>query len=82
VGAHGQMVRWTKRGTHTDVFRLKGVALAPSGRQIAVAGMNIFRCADGRIAEFWQLTDTFGLALQLGALATIEQSGWQFVPPA
>jgi predicted ester cyclase len=58
------VVRFTYRGTHTG--ELMGVA--PTGKKVSQAGINIFRIAGGKVAEAWAVHDTFGLMQQLGAI--------------
>jgi steroid delta-isomerase-like uncharacterized protein len=64
--ANGEYVasRFTVRGTHAG--ELLGVP--PTGREVAVTGMTVSRCEDGRIAEEWELVDVAGLFQQVGAL--------------
>ncbi len=54
-------MRFTLRGTH----RAELLGRPPTGRQITVAGINIYRLMDGKIAETWQLADVAGLVQQL-----------------
>ncbi len=58
------MVRWSMTGTHGG--ELMGVA--PTGRPIQVTGFDLFRIADGKIAELWQNWDQLGLMQQIGAI--------------
>jgi steroid delta-isomerase-like uncharacterized protein len=62
--AEGDLVveRFTARGTHRG--ELMGVA--PTGRELTLRGINIFRVHDGRIAERWGRLDQLGLLRQLG----------------
>jgi predicted ester cyclase len=53
----------TMRGTHTGEL----MGIAPSGRRIAVTGIDVVRVADGQIVEHRGLTDTVGLLRQVGA---------------
>ncbi|MEA2267864.1 MAG: SnoaL-like polyketide cyclase [Solirubrobacteraceae bacterium] len=39
-----------------------------TGREVAIAGFAMYRLRDGRITEFWGLSDAMGLMQQLGAL--------------
>ena len=57
------VVRFTDRGTHHG----DGMDLPPTGKQVTWTGIDIFRIADGRIAEGWGISDFFGLMRQLGA---------------
>ncbi|MCC3767611.1 ester cyclase [Streptomyces sp. UNOC14_S4] len=56
--------RWTWRATHTGEF----MGLAPTGRDVEMSGVTIFRFQDGRIAEGWWTYDLMRLARQLGAV--------------
>ena len=58
VGVHDQLV-----GTHRGEFR----GLAPTGHEIRVDFIHVFRVADGRIAERWGVVDTAELMRQLNA---------------
>jgi len=39
---------------------------APTGREVVLRGVNIFRIADGKIVERWGRLDQLGLLQQLG----------------
>jgi steroid delta-isomerase-like uncharacterized protein len=56
--------RFTARGTHDG--NLFGTP--PTGREVALSGITISRCVDGRIAEEWELVDALGALQQIGAL--------------
>jgi predicted ester cyclase len=62
--AEGDLVaeHFTARGTH------QGSALgeAPTGGEVALHGINIFRVADGKIVERWGVLDQLSLLAQLG----------------
>jgi len=65
--AEGDQVvtRWTMRGTHQGEFR----GIAPTGKQIAVTGIGIFRFSpEGKVIESWDNFDQLGMMRQLGAL--------------
>lgn len=47
------VIRWTFRGE--QVAPVGGIA--PTGRPVTVEGIDIFRLANGRIAEFWGYYD-------------------------
>lgn len=57
-------MRWVARGTHQGEL----LRAAATGNAIEVNGINLYRIAEGRIAEVWQLTDLAGLLRQLGIL--------------
>jgi hypothetical protein len=40
----------------------------PTGKEIVASGINIFRIADGKIAELWVESDDLGELRQLGVL--------------
>ena len=61
---------WTFRGTHRGEL----MGIAPTGKEVAVTGISVFRVADGRIAENWVQSDLLGLLQQLGAIPTPGQA--------
>ena len=61
------MVQWTFGGIHQGEFN----GLAPTGKPVSYAGINIFRIADGKIAEVWDIFDRLWLWQQLGVLPEI-----------
>lgn len=64
--AHGELVavRWRGTVTHEGPFH----GIPPTGRRVHVSGMNMYRLAEGRIAEEWEQMDSLGLLRQLGVL--------------
>jgi predicted ester cyclase len=54
--------------THTAKHTGQFMHLAPTGRDIAVNGIEVFRMKDGKIAEFWRHDDDIGMMMQLGAI--------------
>jgi steroid delta-isomerase-like uncharacterized protein len=56
--------RWTLRGTHRGEF----AGITPTGEAVSVAGIIIWRIADGKIQEAWGSYDALGLMQQLGAI--------------
>ena len=59
------VVRWKWSCTHTGVFR----GIAPTGRQVTVTGMAIYRLAGGKIVEHWVELGMHRLLQQLSASA-------------
>jgi steroid delta-isomerase-like uncharacterized protein len=55
---------WLLVSTHDRDF----MGIAPTGKRVSVAGMEINRIADGKIAEIWRISDTMSLMEQLGAV--------------
>jgi steroid delta-isomerase-like uncharacterized protein len=53
---------WT--GTHKGTFN----GIAPTGKQVKVEGMDIWRVQDGKIRENWVVMDVMGLMIQLGVV--------------
>lgn len=62
------VTRLVMHGTHEGEF----MGMAPTGKKIAVKAIDIFRVADGKIAEHWGLSDTMTMMQQLGAMPTEE----------
>jgi steroid delta-isomerase-like uncharacterized protein len=63
------VARVSYRGTHQGAFR----GIPPTGKQIAVTGINIFRIANGKLVEHWGLTDRFAVLQQLGVVPPLAQ---------
>jgi predicted ester cyclase len=53
-------------GTHRGSF----LGIRPTNRRVQYAGMDFFRCLDGRLVEHWALSDDLGLLQTLGAIPT------------
>ena len=58
------VVRWVQRGAQSGAF----MGIPATGRQFTMAGIDIHRLRDGRLAEHWHVVDLLGLLQQLGAL--------------
>jgi steroid delta-isomerase-like uncharacterized protein len=58
--------RYTITGTHDGDL----MGTPASGRDVSFTGITLSRCADGRIAEEWEIADTVSLLAQVGALPT------------
>ncbi len=67
-GGDRVVVRYMARATHKGEFR----GIAPTGRRVTWAGINIYRVANGKIQETWQLSDALGLMRQLGVVPAAE----------
>jgi steroid delta-isomerase-like uncharacterized protein len=65
------VVRWTWRGSHRGHF----MGVAPTGLQVTVTGIHVFRIAHGKIAESWVNWDTYGLMQQIGHSPALMQPG-------
>ena len=62
-------MRWVMRGTHRGEL----LGAAPTGNAVEVDGINIYRIAEQKIAEVWQLADLAGLLRQLDILSITRQ---------
>ncbi len=62
------VVRWTSRGTHQGEVH----GLPPTGKEVTNSGINIFRIAEGKIAEVWDIMDRLWLWQQLGVLPDLK----------
>jgi len=60
---------FTARGTH----RGEVMGAAPTGREVSLKGINIFRLRDGRICERWGCLDDLGFLRQLGVLPSSDR---------
>ena len=58
------VTRWTGRGTQTGQF----MEMPPSGKRVAVQGVQIDRLSGGKIVESWTLFDQLGMLQKLGAV--------------
>jgi predicted ester cyclase len=67
--AEGETVvaRWSCRGTHKG--ELNGIA--PTGKQISIAGISIALFAGGKMVEGWVNWDALGLMQQLAAVPEV-----------
>jgi len=62
--------RFTARGTHRGDL----MGAEPTGREITLAGINVFRVDGDRIVERWGRLDELGLLRQLGPRDSTPQS--------
>jgi predicted ester cyclase len=64
VVAEGEkvLVRLTIRGTHQGEL----LGIAPTGRAVEVAVLDLFHVRGGKLVEHWALLDNLGLLKQLG----------------
>ena len=57
-------VRSVMTGTHQGEL----MGIPPTGKQVSVSVMLVYRVAEGKIVEFWMNGDMLGLLQQLGAI--------------
>lgn len=62
------VARFTARGVHKGNF----MNLPPTGKQIIMGGIEIFRLKDGKIAELWGEVNLLGMMQQLGIFSGSE----------
>ena len=68
-------VRITYTGTHTGEFR----GLAPTGKKVKMTGVDIYRIVNGKLVEYWHVSDALGFFKQLGVIEYTEK-GKKFFP--
>jgi predicted ester cyclase len=61
-------ILWTMSGTHQGEF----LGAPPTGNSIATSGIDIYRIANGQIAEIWTVGDDLGWLFQLGTFPAFE----------
>ena len=63
--------RWVVTGTQTGEL----LGIPASGKAVSITGIDIWRVADGRLAEHWDNWDQMGMMQQIGAIPTPGQGG-------
>jgi steroid delta-isomerase-like uncharacterized protein len=63
-------VRWTNRGIHVGEF----MGIPPTGKAFAIAGIDIHRLENGKLAEHWHVVDVLSQLQQLGVIPQPEQA--------
>lgn len=64
------VIRVVGRGTHDGEL----LGIEPTGREVTLSGIVIFRVEDGQVVERWAQFDTMGMLRQLGALPDVGHS--------
>lgn len=59
------LARLTIRGTHLGEL----MEIEPTGKEVEVGVLDLFRIADGKLAEHWAAIDNLGLMQQIGPFA-------------
>ena len=62
--------RYTLRGTHNGEW----LGIPPTHKAITLTVMEIYRIADGKIAEQWVILDALGMLQQLGVISPTGQA--------
>ena len=65
------VVRWTNSGTHVGEF----FGAPATGKTFTIAGIDIYRLEDGKMAEHWHVVDQLSMLQQLGMLPSNESVG-------
>lgn len=65
------VVRWTNSGTHVGNF----LGIPATNKSFSVAGIDIYRVADGKLAEHWHVVDQLSMLQQLGLIPAPEGAG-------
>jgi C-1 hydroxylase len=61
-------------GTHKGEF----LGLAPTGKKITSKAVDIYRIVDGKLAEYWNVTDNLNIFKQVGAVEVTEKGNQLF----
>ncbi|HTY74630.1 MAG TPA: ester cyclase [Candidatus Nanoarchaeia archaeon] len=56
-------------GTHNGDF----MGLSPTGKKITSKAVDIYRIIDGKLAEYWNVTDNINIFKQVGAIEVTEK---------
>ncbi len=59
------VVRWTNSGTNNGEF----MGMPPTGKSFTIAGIDILRFENGKMAEHWHVVDQLGMLMQLGIVS-------------
>jgi C-1 hydroxylase len=62
-------VRLAYTGTHKGEF----MGLAPTGKKITSKAVDIYRIVNGKLAEYWNVTDNVNIFKQIGAIEITEK---------
>ena len=64
------VARWRSRATHQGEY----MGIPPTGEEVEVTGITLYRIQGGKIAESWNVEDKLGLLRQIGAFPGPERS--------
>jgi steroid delta-isomerase-like uncharacterized protein len=68
-------IRVSYTGTHTGDF----MGVAPTGKKVTMTGVDIYRIENGKLVEYWHVSDQMNFNVQLGLIEYTEQ-GKQLFP--
>ena len=66
-------VRVRATGTHTGEWNLSGIPIPPTGRKVSMTMVFIWRIADDRLAEGWEVDEDLDLLRQIGVVEYTER---------
>jgi predicted SnoaL-like aldol condensation-catalyzing enzyme len=49
------------------------MGFAPTGKRVTSKAVDIYRVVNGKLAEYWNVTDNVGIFKQIGALEVTEK---------
>lgn len=58
------VIRFRGRGTHQGEFR----GIPPTGKGMTYVGIMVLRFVDGRVLDYWAVSDALGIFQQLGVM--------------
>ena len=64
------VARWRSRATHRGEY----MGITPTGKNVELTGISVYRVEGSKIAESWNSEDQLGLIRQLGAVPEVGQS--------
>ena len=62
-------IRLSYTGTHKGEF----MGISPTGKKITSKAVDIYRIANGKLAEYWNVTDNINIFKQVGAIEVTEK---------
>ncbi len=62
------VVRWINSGTHVGEF----AGIPATGKSFAIAGVDVYRMRDAKMAEHWHVVDQLTMLQQLGIIPASE----------
>lgn len=72
------VARWSMRGVHGGGFS----GIAPTGHEVTMTGITIYRTADDKVAEAWSSYDQLGMLEQLGVVFQDDDGDYENPDPA
>jgi steroid delta-isomerase-like uncharacterized protein len=58
------VARWSSSGTHQGEL----MGIPPTGKQVKITGIDLFRFSGGKLAEHWGVFDQLAMLQQIGAV--------------